>query len=112
MTTRSQNETVVIGESVDVHCSTYTRVVKTGESVPVSWMFDKAKDCVYCNGQLSKSYSERFYVKTSVLGEYTLQIQNITMEDSGTYTCINNAGYGPEEASVILVVTGEYSTGK
>ena len=111
LTTRPENRTLVIGESVDFHCSTYTRVIETGEFVPVNWMFDKAKDCVYCNGQISKSHNERLYVKTSAMGEYTLHIQDIMMEDSGVYTCINNAGYGPDEASAILVVKGEYSTG-
>ena len=78
---------------------------KTGESGPVSWMFDKAKDCVHGNGKLSKSYSEHFYVKTSVLEEYTRDIQNITMEHSGTYTCIDSAGYGLEEALWLYLVS-------
>lgn len=44
---------------------------------------------------------------TSVVGEYTLMIPNITVADNGTYTCIDEAGFGPDIASASLHVIGK-----
>ena len=40
----------------------------------------------------------------SDVGEYTLRIGNITQLDKGIYTCIDDAGFGPDQASATLFV--------
>ena len=50
---------------------------------------------------------DRMTVKTKVIGEYTLVIYDTIMADSGTFTCVDNAGFGPEKAETELIVVGQ-----
>ena len=76
--------------------------------VPVNWEFNGLKDCIYCNGQLNQATGRRYSVITTVAGDFTLRVDNVMKNDSGIYKCINNVGYGPEEASAELFVRGEF----
>ena len=58
-------------------------------------------------GTLTHKYIGRYSVNTSVVGQYSLHIENVTKNDSGIYRCIDDAGFGPDNASAWLFVTGE-----
>ena len=104
LTTRPQNATKFVRESVEFHCGSNATVHGTTDLVPVNWEFSGEKDCVFCIGTLTYKYIGRYYVNTSAVGEYTLRLENITQNDSGIYTCIDDAGFGPDEASAALTV--------
>ena len=106
LTTRPRNATRHGHEYVDFHCGSNSTVPGTQRPVPVNWVFSGETACIYCAGSLTYDFIGRYSVKTSVAGEYTLRVENITVNDGGIYTCIDNAGFGPEEASAYLIVTG------
>ena len=51
------------------------------------------------------AYVGHFFVDTSVVGVYTLPIENITAKETGVCKCVNDAGMDPDEALAKLVVT-------
>ena len=104
LTTRPVNATRYVGESVEFHCGSNATIYGTSNLVPVNWVFSKEKDCVYCIGTLTYKYIGRYYVNTSVPGQYPLRVVNSTKNDSGVYTCIDDAGFGPDVASAVLIV--------
>ena len=94
-------------EFVEFQCGSNATQHGTDKLVPVDWRFSGDKDCIYCSGVLSHKYIGRYSVNASVVGEYTLRVENITKKDEGVYTCIDNAGFGPDEASAELTVVGK-----
>ena len=94
-------------ESVEFQCGSYSKQDGTDNLVPVDWRFSGEEDCIYCSGFLSYKYIGRYSVNASVAGEYTLRVENITKKDEGVYTCIDNAGFGPDEASASLTINGK-----
>ena len=107
LTTRPHNVSQFLHTTAEFHCGSNTTVHGTDELVPVKWEFDGEKDCIFCIGMLTYRYIGRYSVNESVVGEYTLRVENITKNDSGIYTCIDDSGSGPERASAGLVVEGE-----
>ena len=104
LTTRPHNVTIFAYESAEFHCGSNTTIHGTSVLVPVNWEFSGEKDCVFCIGMLTYKYIGRYSVNTSVVGEYTLRVENITLNDNGVYTCIDDAGFGPDQASASLMV--------
>ena len=98
-----------LNESVEFRCgSNATNYVDNDKLVPVDWVFSGEKDCIYCMGVLTYAFIGRYSVDDkSVVGEYTLKVENIEKNDEGKYTCIDAAGFGPEVASAMLVVVGK-----
>ena len=93
-------------EFVEFQCGSNATQHGTNNPVPVDWRFSGDKDCIYCD-VLSHKFIGRFSVNASVVGEYTLRVENITKTDEGVYTCIDNAGFGPDKASAKLTVVGK-----
>ena len=90
-----------IREIVYFHC-------RTDKQTPVDWRFSGDEDCIYCSGFLSYKYIGHYSVNASVSGEYTLRVDNITQNDAGVYTCIDDAGFGPDVASAVLTIIGKH----
>ena len=98
-------------ESVDIHCGSSTTLLHGNgkeQRIPVDWEFTGKNGIkyLYLSGILTYKYEDRFSVNTTVAGEYTLHVKNITDDDEGDYRCIDDAGFGPDEASAHLKVTG------
>ena len=104
LTTRPVNATSYVGQPVEFHCGSNATIYGKSDLVPVNWEFSEEKDCVYCIGTLTYKYIGRYYVNTSVPGQYPLLVVNSTKNDSGVYTCIDDAGFGPDVALAVLIV--------
>ena len=96
-----------VNTDVEFHCGSDTRFADTDEPVPVNWEFGGLKQSIYCMGELNHVYGRRYSVNTFVAGVYILRVGNITQNDAGIYKCINNAGFGPEEAVAELIIVGK-----
>ena len=96
-----------LGESAEFYCGSNTTQDGTDILVPVDWTFSGEKYCIYCSGVLTYAMAGRYSANTSVVGTYILRIENITANDIGVYTCIDNAGLGPAQVSFELIVVGE-----
>jgi hypothetical protein len=64
---------------------------------------------VYSNGNVDRSYRQRFHVDTSVKGDYNLTINSAQLSDSGIYQCVEQDGLGIEQPFIILNVLGAFS---
>ena len=62
---------------------------------------------IYSTEGILKAFSQRFSVQVPTTGQYRLRIVNLTFDDSGIYTCIENAGIGPSDA-LTLNITGVF----
>ena len=112
MTIRPQNASGFLHETAEFKCGSNTTEQGTGELVPVRWEFSGEKECIFCVGELTKKYKGRYSVDRSVVGEYTLRVENISLNDSGTYKCIDHASAGTEEALADLVVKFRSDSGE
>ena len=92
---------------VDFHCGSNATQQENDNPLPVDMRFSGEADCIYCSGFLSYKYIGRYSVEASGDGNYTLRVENITMLDAGTYTCIDDAGLGPDVASADLKLIGK-----
>ena len=97
--------TTLIGQIVQLECL-------TNLTIPVNWKFKSSEASstssipIYEGGTVALDIIDRMNVKTKVMGEYTLIIYHTILNDSGTYTCVDNSGFGPDEAETELLVVG------
>ena len=98
--------TVFVDQIIQLECF-------TDQPRPVNWLFKSVTSSsadsipIYEGGTVAFDVVDRMTVKTKVIGEYTLVIYDTTVADSGTFTCVDNAGFGPEKAETELLVVGE-----
>ena len=78
-------------------------------SVPIDWRHKPVGSGIiffFEDGKFSNnSYTQRFRIEISS-GHYNLIIQDVHLDDSGTYYCVDRAGIG-DSAQADLVVSGE-----
>ena len=88
----------------------------TSLSEPVNWEF-QCRSCtneyelIFIAGQVADSFKVRFKVTLTVVSTkenlYTLTVINATLDDAGTYKCIDKGGQGSESIAK-LTVFGKY----
>ena len=92
------------GEAVELRCSTDSNII------PVDWLFtstDATKpQRIFSSGGIVSAFRSRFDVRKNITGEYTLVFHVVQLSDSGTYTCVDQSGEGPDRASAELIVLG------
>ena len=109
MTTKPEHAVGYLNESVEFRCGSNAKISDDNDMlVPVDWIFSGEKNCIYCMGVLTYAFIGRYSVDDkSIVGEYTLKVENIEKNDEGIYTCIDQSGFGPEEMTAMLVVVGK-----
>ena len=89
---------------MQINCST------TSANVPIDWRHKPVGSGTtvffFEDGKFSNnSYTQRFRIEISS-GHYNLIIQDVHLDDSGTYYCVDRAGIG-DSAQADLVVLGD-----
>ena len=66
----------------------------------------KEKRLVF-GGDLDDDLKRKFqFVKNGI---YKLKLSNVTVEDVGSYICIDNTGLGPDKASAELILLSKFN---
>ena len=79
------------------------------KSYPVDWKFNKEEEDIFKSGVLSYIFIGRYSVisvTTSGANEYLLRIEKNLKKAAGVYTCVDEAGFGPDKADAELVSRG------
>ena len=102
MEVTSANITMFIPKFVEFRCG-------SNKSYPVDWKFSGEEEDIFKSGVLSYKYIGRYSVTsvtTSGAVEYSLRIEKNTRKEIGVYTCVDDAGFGPDKAAAELVARG------
>ena len=62
-----------------------------------------SSNCIYCAGAINDVHEGRYRMKTSIAGEYTLIIDELTVNDSGIYKCVDAAGLAVVSAQLFVI---------
>ena len=105
LTQKPQDAVLRIGEDTSFECGTSL------ENRPVDWKFQslatsEVKRLVF-GGDLVHDLKWKFQILKNLV--YKLQISNVTVEDVGTYICIDDTGLGPDQASAELILLGKFN---
>ena len=96
------NKTAYEGTVVQLACS-------TDDNVPVDWTFKQQGSSttvpVYEAGSIS---DERKFSVNEGNNWYNLTIKNVTVENNGTYSCIDDTGNGESVQATVVVLAGWY----
>lgn len=64
---------------------------------------------VYGYGEIRGVYAGRFSVKKNALtGEFNLAVNNILLQDAGTYECQDDVGVGNKSTAELIVLGESY----
>lgn len=109
LTRRPENATILAGDEAVLVCA-------TSENRPVDWRHHPSSSSS-SSMRWNQVYTADIFVwdrgrpaavlRNVTTREYTLVIQNVTTDHSGTYSCVDRAGLGPDEASAELTVIGK-----
>ena len=86
------------GEDVELSCT-------TDQIEPVNWQHNKNK-LILVGGDVRNILGRKYAVRRDG-GYNVLTVRNVSMLDSGKYTCIDNNGVGERSASADLIVLGK-----
>lgn len=101
LTVKPSNIESLIGQRVQLHCS-------TSEPYYVLWdhasVRSSSRNYIFYSGVLILPYSQRFQLeRDNATGAYNLVIPSVQKEDAGNYRCMDMAGHG-EQAEAELIV--------
>ena len=99
---------VVVGDTIQLPCNS-----DLSDAVQWTWKRPGATEVldIYRGGVIVDSFIKRFSVHREPNGFQNLTIRNVSYEDAGEYTCIDDMGFGRQAgqfASAQLSVLGQY----
>lgn len=101
-----QDKTVQTGQVLEQTCCT------TG-SDPVNWEFKGKNNKDFARVYNGESLVDHFKNKFSVIAHsrcFTIKSTNTTVDQSGTYKCVDNAGFGPDKANAEVFVISKFTS--
>jgi len=94
--------TAVVGRNITLPC-------RTTLPIPVDWNYlplsNENGHIICAAGNIHNGYTEHFGLDRNAPGDYGLIIINVTREDEGVYTCIEEAGLGLKHRMKLNVIS-------
>ena len=94
------------GEALELPC-----VTNNQKRIPVTWFYAKVgtKDNIpiFSSNTITDAYAHKISVRKASEGEYTLLFSSVQPSDRGKYTCVDNAGLGPDNATADITILGK-----